>query len=121
MGQARYTKFMTLPGQPRMSAPAYGVEPFRTLCKCPESVLPDKQAMSATLSSNQLLTTVLSQHRFHFIQAIDSRAHLRLINDARSFGIHDLAAKIHLHLSLFFGDNGLNDRRGLLWNAIGLR
>lgn len=77
--------------------------------------------MSATLSSNQLLTTVLSQHRFHLIQAIDSRTHLRLINDAHGLGIPYLSAKIHLHLPLFFGDNGLNDRRGLLWNAVGLR
>ena len=37
-------------------------------------------AMSATLSSNQLLTSVLSQHRFHVVQAVDSGAHLRLIN-----------------------------------------
>ena len=84
------------------------------------SALLDKQAMSATLSSNQLLTTVLSQHRFHFIQAINCGAHLRLINFARSFSIHDLASKIHLHLALFLGDNGLNDRRNLRLGDIGL-
>jgi hypothetical protein len=77
--------------------------------------------MPATLSSNQLFTILLSQHLFHFVQAIDSGAHLRLINDARCLGARDLAPKIHLHLSLFFGDNSLNDRRGLLWNAVGLR
>lgn len=76
--------------------------------------------MPATLSSNQLFTTPLPQHRFHFIQAIDGGAHLRLINDARSFGIHDLASKIHLHLMLFLGDDGLNDGRGFLWNAVSL-
>lgn len=72
--------------------------------------------MPATLSSNQLFTTLLPQHRFHFIQAIDGRAHLRLISNARSFRIHDAAAKIHLHLPLFLGDDGLNDGRGLLWH-----
>ena len=74
--------------------------------------------MPATLSSNQLFTTLLPQHRFHFIQAIDGGAHLRLINDARSFGIHDLASKIHLHLSLLLGDDGLNDGRSLLWSTV---
>ena len=77
--------------------------------------------MPATLSRNQPFTILLSQHRFHVVQAIDSGAHLRLINDDRSFSIGNLAPKIHLHLSLCFGDNGLNDRRGLLWNAVGLR
>ena len=76
--------------------------------------------MSATLSSNRLLTTVLAQHRFHFTQSIHGGAHLRLINDARSFRIHDAASKIHLHLSLFLGDDGLNGGRGLLWGDIGL-
>ena len=76
--------------------------------------------MPATLSSYQLFTTVLSQHRFHFTQSIDGGAHLRLINDARSFSIHDLASKIHLHLTLFLGDDGLNGRRGLLWSGVGL-
>ena len=76
--------------------------------------------MSATLSSNQLLTTLLLQHRFHVVQAIDCRAHLRLISYARCFRIRDAAAKIHLHLALFLGDDGLNDRRGLLWSGVGL-
>lgn len=76
--------------------------------------------MSATLSSNQLLTTVLSQHRFHFIQSIDGGAHLRLIYYARCLCIGDLAPKIHLHLTLFLGDDGLNDGRGFLWNAVSL-
>ena len=76
--------------------------------------------MPATLSSNQIFTTPLSQLRFHLVQAIDSGAHLRLINDARCLGIRDLAPKIHLHLSLFLGDNGLNDRRGLLWDDVSL-
>jgi hypothetical protein len=86
----------------------------------PVPALPDKQAMSATLSRNQPFTILLSQHRFHFVQAIDCRAHLRLISYARSFRIHDAAAKIHLHLALFLGDDGLNDRRGLLWSGVGL-
>ena len=76
--------------------------------------------MPATLSSNQLFTTPLPQHRFHFIQAIDGGAHLRLINDARSFSIRNLAPKIHLHLALFLGDEGLNDGRSFLWGDIGL-
>jgi len=76
--------------------------------------------MPATLSRNQPFTILLSQHRFHFIQSIDGGAHLRLINYARSFSILDLASKIHLHLSLFLGDNGLNDRRGLFWGDVGL-
>ena len=63
--------------------------------------------MSATLSSNQLLTTLLLQHRFHVVQAMDSRAHLGLIIHARCLGIRNLAPKIHFHLSLFLGDNGL--------------
>jgi len=76
--------------------------------------------MPATLSSNQLFNTPLPQHRFHFIQAIDGGAHLRLINDARSFSIHNLASKIHLHLALFLGDDGLNDGRSFLWNGVSL-
>ncbi len=69
-------------GQPRMSAPAYGVEPFRTLCKCPESVFPDKQAMSATLSSNQLFTptppaTSLPYHPIHRQQSASAPHHPR--------------------------------------------
>jgi hypothetical protein len=81
---------------------------------------PARQAILATLSRNQPFTILLSQHRFHFVQAIDCRAHLRLISYARSFRIHDAAAKIHLHLALFLGDDGLNDRRGLLWSGVGL-
>lgn len=76
--------------------------------------------MPATLSRNQPFTILLSQHRFHVLQAIDCSAHLRLISYARCLCIGDLTPKIHLHLSLFFGDNGLNDRRGLLWNAVDL-
>lgn len=90
-------------------------------CKeSPLSTLRDRQAILATLSSNQLFTTVLPQHRFHFVQAIDSGAHLRLIYYARCLCIGDLTPKIHLHLSLFFGDNGLNDRRGFFWGGVGL-
>ena len=75
----------------------------------------------ATLSSNQLCAAIpLLQHRFHVVQAIDCRAHLRLISYARCFRIRDAAAKIHLHLALFLGDDGLNDRRGLLWSGVGL-
>jgi hypothetical protein len=88
--------------------------------ECPEAALPYRQAIPATLSSNKLFVSLLLQHRFHFIQAIDSGAHLRLINDARSVSIHGAAAKIHLHLALFLGDDGLNDRRGLLWSGVGL-
>lgn len=92
----------------------------RACRESPFFTLRDNQSISAMLSSNQLFATVLSQHRFHFVQAIDCRAHLRLINDARSFSIHDLALKIHLHLTLFLGDDGLNDRRGFLRNAVNL-
>lgn len=77
-------------------------------------------AMPATLSRNQPFTILLSQHRFHVVQAIDCRAHLRLISYARCLCIGDLASKIHLHLALFLGDNGLNDRRGLFWSDVGL-
>lgn len=76
--------------------------------------------MPATLSRNQPFTILLSQHRFHVLQAIDCRAHLRLISYARCLCIGDLASKIHLHLALFLGDNGLNDRRGLFWSDVGL-
>ena len=76
--------------------------------------------MPATLSRNQPFTILLSQHRFHFVQAIDCRAHLRLIIDARSSESATWPSKIHLHLALFLGDNGLNDRRGLLWGDVGL-
>lgn len=92
----------------------------RACRESPFFTLRDKQSISAMLSSNQLFATVLSQHRFHFIQSIHGGAHLRLINDARSVSIHDAAAKIHLHLSLFLGDNGLNDGRGFLRNAVSL-
>ena len=80
----------------------------------------NRHTILATLSGNQLLTTILSQHRFHIVQAIDGRTHLRLIIHTRCLGLRNLAAKIHFHLPLFLGDNGLNDRRGLLWGAIGL-
>ncbi|MHA6327294.1 hypothetical protein [Roseivivax sp. CAU 1753] len=75
-------------------------------------------AMPATLSSNQLFAIPLLQHRFHFVQAIHGGAHLRLIHDARSISIRNLASKIHLHLTLFLGDDGLNDGRGFFWNAV---
>lgn len=107
-------------GNPGMSAIRSPTSPYRTCSKGQLSALLDKQAMSATLSSNQLLTTVLSQHRFHFIQSIDGGAHLRLIYYARCLCIGDLAPKIHLHLTLFLGDDGLNDGRGFLWNAVSL-
>lgn len=76
--------------------------------------------MPATLPSNQLFAIPFLQHRFHVAQAIDSGAHLRLINNALSAGIRDLAPEIHLHLTLFLGDDGLNDGRGLPWNDVGL-
>ncbi|WP_197089322.1 hypothetical protein [Puniceibacterium sp. IMCC21224] len=74
----------------------------------------------ATLPSNQLFTTPFPQHRFHVVQAIDGGAHLRLIYYARCLCIGDLAPKIHLHLTLFLGDNSLNDGRGLFWGDVGL-
>jgi hypothetical protein len=81
----------------------------------------DIQNLPAPLSSNDLFTTVpRSQHRFHLIQAIDGCAHLSLINVAFSLGIRDRAPKIHLHLALFLGDDGLNDGRGLLRGEVGL-
>lgn len=92
----------------------------RACRESPFFTLRDKQSISATLSSNQLFAIPLLQHRFHFIQSIHGGAHLRLINDARSFSIHDLALKIHLHLTLFLGDHSLNDRRGFLRNAVSL-
>jgi len=76
--------------------------------------------MPAALSSNQLFAIRLPQHSFHFVQAIDCRAHLSLISYARSFRINDAAAKIHLHLALFLSNNGLNDRRGPFWGDVGL-
>ena len=88
-----------------LSARAYRESPFFTLR--------DKKSISATLSRNQSFTILLSQHRFHFIQSIDGGAHLRLINDDRSFSIHDLTLEIHLHLAQFLSDHSLNDRRGL--------
>ena len=92
----------------------------RTCNESPLSALYDRQTMPTALPVNWLFATLLLQHRFHFVQAIDCRAHLRLISYARSFRIHDAAAKIHLHLALFLGDDGLNDRRGLLWSGVGL-
>lgn len=76
--------------------------------------------MPTTLSSNQPFTTVLLQHRFHFVQPINGGAHLRIIIHPHCLDIRKLSPKIHLHLALFLGDNGLNDRRGLLWNYIRL-
>lgn len=76
--------------------------------------------MPATLSRNQPFTILLSQHRFHVVQAIDSRAHLRLIIHAHCLGIRNLAPKIHFHLSLLFSDNGLNGRHGLSWGDVSL-
>jgi len=85
------------------------------------SALYDRQTMPTALPVNWLFATLLlSQHLFHFIQSIDSRAHLRLIIHAHCLGIRNLAPKIHFHLSLFLGDYGLNDRRSLLWGDIGL-
>ena len=80
----------------------------------------DKQSISAMLSSNKLFAIPLLQHRFHFVQAIDGGAHLRLIIHPHCLGIRKLSPKIHLHLALFLGDDGLNDRRGLLWSGVGL-
>jgi len=84
----------------------------------PESAPPYRQAMPATLSSNQLFAAVFSQLCFHVVQAIDSGAQRRLINDARSLSIRDLDTKIHFHLALFLSDDGLNNRRGLLCSTV---
>lgn len=90
----------------------------RTCNESPLSALYDRQTMPTALPVNWLFATLLLQHRFHFVQAIDCRAHLRLI--IHCVGIRNLALKIHLHLALFLGDDGLNDRRGLLWSGVGL-
>lgn len=76
--------------------------------------------MPATLSSHPLFAALFLQHRFHVFQAMDSRAHLGLIIHAHCLGICNPALKIHLYLSLFLGDNGVNDRRNLRWGDIGL-
>ena len=47
------------------------------------------------LSNNEIFTPVLSQHRFHFVQAIHGGAHLRLINFLRRLRLPDRAPKIH--------------------------
>ena len=86
----------------------------------PVSPPPCKNNTLFILSSNQIFAAVFSQHRFHLIQAFDSGAHLHLITRARCFDIHNLATKIQLHLSLFLGDNGLDDGRGLLWGDVDL-
>ena len=86
----------------------------------PLPALFNRHTILVRLSSNQLIAIPLLQHRFHFIQSIDSRAHLRLIIHAHGLGICNLAPKIHFHLSLFLSDNGLNDRRSLLWGDISL-
>jgi hypothetical protein len=62
---------------------------------------------------NKFLAISLSQHRFHLVQAVDSGAHLRLINDVRRLSSGDRAPEIHRHLTLFLCDYGLNDGRGL--------
>ena len=74
--------------------------------------------MPTALPVNWLFATLLLQHRFHVVQAIDCRAHLRLI--IHCVGIRNLALKIHLHLALFLGDNSLNDGRGLPWIGFSL-
>ena len=74
--------------------------------------------MPAPLSTNQLFANPLPQHRFHLVQAVDSRAHLRLINRSQGLSIRDRAPEIHRHLALFLGDDGLNDGRGLLWGEM---
>lgn len=80
----------------------------------------DNKFTLVNLSNNQLLTTVLSQHRFHIVQAINSGTQLSLIFHAHCLCIRDVAPKIHFHLSLFLGDSGSNDRRSFLWGDIGL-
>lgn len=72
------------------------------------------------MSSNQLFAILLSQHRFHLIQAINGGAHLRLTNDALGLRIGDLFPKIHFQLSLLLSDNGLNGRRCLSWGDVSL-
>jgi hypothetical protein len=76
--------------------------------------LPDRQVIFSTLSTNQLFASPLPQHHFHLVQAIDSGAHLRFISVGHSLSIRHRAPKIHLDLALLSGDDGLNDRRGLL-------
>ena len=79
---------------------------------------PDRQTMPNTLSGNRLATAIaFLQHRFHVVQATDYKAHLRLIIQTHC----QPDTKIHLHLPLFLGNGGLNDRRGLLWGDIGSR
>ena len=70
--------------------------------------------MPATLSSNEPFTPARPQYRFHFVQAIDSGAHLRCISVGDSLSIRDRTPEIHRHLALFVYDDGLNDGRGLL-------
>ena len=74
--------------------------------------------MPTALPMNWFFATLLLQHRFHCIQSIDSRAHLGLIIHAHCLSIRNLAPKIHFNLSLFLGDNGLNDLRSFLWSDI---
>jgi len=62
----------------------------------------------------------VTQQRFHVVQAIDRGAQLRLIAFARCLSTCDPDTKIHLHLSMFLGDDGLTDGRGFLWNAVSL-
>lgn len=76
--------------------------------------------LDADLSTNQLFVIPLAQHRFHLIQAVDSRAHLRLFNFARRLSIPDRAPEIHCHLAQFLSDDVLNDGRCLLWSEVGL-
>ena len=76
--------------------------------------------MPAPLLKGQSVVSVLPQRRFHVVQAIDGGTHLRLTHGARCLNSRDRALKIHLHLALFPGDNGLNDERGLLWGEMGL-
>jgi hypothetical protein len=78
----------------------------------------ETQALHTSLSTRQFCAIPRSQHSFHIFQAVHCGAHLRLIE--HSLGIRDHAPEIHRHLALFFGDNGLNDGRGLLWDDTAL-
>ena len=80
----------------------------------------DPQAVLPNSSTNQLFAIPLAQHRFHLIQAVDSRAHLRLINFARRLSIPDRAPEIHHHLTLLLCDDSLNDGHRLFGDDVGL-
>ena len=62
----------------------------------------------------------LFQGCLHLVQTIHGGPYLRVIGPFCQIDCGQLRPKIHLHLPLCLGDDGLNDRRGLLWGDIGL-